>query len=220
MILFRGPVKTMTIPRIYRAAGAAALLFTGGGVHADILSFNPALAHLVVKPENQRYTPNAYNKPLTNIWNERLGVTLPVNLPVDFTNEGTYNTVVQLGNASIPAGTRIDSHYLYFDPANSSGEDLTVTFTGRILGVIIESDRMGIDKLLQSDALARPDVPRKNFPRGHFRNRGLEMPLAPNVTLAGRVGHDWVHMEGNTITIHVHASNPGDQIRVITASAH
>lgn len=217
MLMKSAPMKFDLLSR--STAANVALATTIVAAHADILNYDASKVRVVAKPVNQRYVANAYNRPIVGIWNEQTNVVLPANLPVDIGGNGTFAGFNELGNYWVKAGTRVDSQYLYFDPSMTEAVETTVTFTGRILGVIMESDRMGMDRLLFSDTLALPSVPRKNFPRGHFNARGLELPPARNITLKGR-GHDWVAVQGNAITIHVRANNPGDQIRVITESSH
>ena len=209
----------MALFRLLKILTLSALSLASGAARADVLNFDASKVHLVVLPKNQRYGPNAYNKPIVQVWNERQGVVLPVRVPVDISRNGVYAGVNELGFDAIPAGTKVDSHYLYFDPASLGTGEVTITFTGRILGVIMESDRTDGDRLLLSDGFILPDVPPRNLPRGHFKRRGLELPPAPNITLPHR-GHDAVGVSGNSITIRVGASNPGDQIRVLTQSVH
>lgn len=188
-------------------------------VQADVLNYDATKVHLVAQAKNQRYTGNAYNKPLVQVWNERSGVVLPVPIAVDIAGPGVYRYLTDLGTYAIPAGTHIDSSFIYYDPGPRTVLETTITFTGRILGVIVTSDRKGDDRLLKTDALALPTVPARNFAQRHFNNRGMEMPLN-RIFVPKGTHEDAIAIDGNTLTISLGASSPGDQIRVITESSH
>ena len=103
--------------------------------------------------------------------------------------------VVDVGTSPIPAGTTIDSEYIFFDP----GPDLhvigTVNFDAPVLAIIT-----GTGLLAGSDFLGNPGVNYLN-PAA----RGLE--AGDSVTISGP----------NQILFDTVASSPGDYVRVITA---
>jgi hypothetical protein len=119
-------------------------------------------------------------------WNEQQGVLLGANLVTDL-------------GGPILAGTLVDSHGIVFDPANSASTDMTVTFSGRILGVQILTA-----SLVATDALFGSPGTTYNSPSA----RGLETNELGTVSFAG-----------NVLTVsRWTASTPGDNIRVLTAA--
>ena len=146
-------------------------------------------------------------------WAEQQNVTLVRDVYVDIAGNGTYNSNSDLGGfhqLKIAQGTVVSSHYLYFDPVyRNRVTNVTFTFDGPIIGVIVNSDRFHnaahgkTDYYLDSDFLGNPLT---HYPHHHFDDRGLEW----------RAG-DTVVVSGNSITLSLWASSPGDQIRVITA---
>lgn len=199
--------------RLIRKGWAMAGLATMAcGAQATIVSCSDAKAGFVKKPVNMKYKANSYGDQNLRLWDEQTNFLLPKALVVDTKDAGDYRAFSDLGNYRIPVGTLIDSAYIVFDPYNSRTKDVTVTFSGKILGVIVYSDRKGNDRLQKSDYLALPDVPTNNFPvNGHLEFRGLELPG----TRKGKA-IDWISIDGKVLTIHLQASSPGDQIRVIT----
>lgn len=160
--------------------------------------------------------------PKVHAWNEAQGFKLTSDLFVDINTSGTFSRNSDLAGfkaAKIDAQTVVDSQYLYFDPKVSGHvSDLTITFSGKILGVIVESDRFWdnrndhnyTDYFRLSDILATS--PTANNATAHFNNRGLELGL-----LTDSIS---VSISGNSLTINdFRAGNPGDQIRIITAAA-
>jgi hypothetical protein len=169
-------------------------------------------------PGSTGATPNFFQDQGANRvvhgWNERQGVVLSQNLFVDIVSPGFYDQIGDLGTFnqfSIAAGTRVNSHLLYYDPRNNfTVSGVTFTFTGQILGIIVESDRFWnnahgfTDYFVNSDFLGHPNT---GYPAGHFVNRGLEFNTDDLTFL----------VSGNQLTLNYTAGNPGDQIRVITA---
>jgi hypothetical protein len=103
--------------------------------------------------------------------------------------------LVPSGPLTLPAGTTVASHYVFFDPikGNISG---TVTFDSRVLAVISSTGT-----LTASDFLANTGV---NYISPSLR--GLEPGTGDLVTILGQ-----------QITFVASASVPGDYIRVLTA---
>jgi len=100
------------------------------------------------------------------------------------------------GTGTIPVGTTVASHYVFFDPGNTASQEGWVDFDAPILGVISSTGN-----LLASDYLANTGVTYLNPGL-----RGLEAgdsaiidPSNPNRLLV-----DWS------------ASTPGDYVRVLT----
>jgi hypothetical protein len=103
--------------------------------------------------------------------------------------------VVDIGS-SLPAGAIVASHYVFFDPGPSQSLIGTVDFDAEVLAIITSTSH-----LAQSDVLINAGV--------HYLNpvaRGLERRDA--VTISGP----------RQILFDTTASNPGDYVRVLTAS--
>lgn len=98
---------------------------------------------------------------------------------------------------SIAPGTRIDSHYVVFDPRGRVTVEATITFKTAILGLITKSGT-----LLASNFLGAPGVTYLND-----KLTGLEG------------SEDTISFSGDFTSLTWTASNPGDHIRVITAAA-
>lgn len=175
---------------------AAILGVTGFGVHETDLT-------------QVGYTANYFDDPTTaapiHFWNEKQDVTLTSALLVDIVAQGTYHSPFSSANASIAAGTRVNSHYAYQDPVGSATTTATVRFDAPILGIIILSGTNNAsDKLMKSDHLI-PAGP-TSIPANHFNARGLEM--GPEIVT-------W--LSPNEVTLKLASSNPGDQVRIVTA---
>lgn len=107
----------------------------------------------------------------------------------------------------IAAGTEVSSHMIFFN--NSSGLGYTLnrdigtkwTFDGDILGVM--SDVYGRKEIASSSFLGAAGT---IYPTVAFYARGLEP------------GEDSYSINGNVLTLNTHISQPGDWIRVVTAS--
>jgi hypothetical protein len=194
-----------------------------GIVRADLLSVSGNGD--IISPASGGALPNFFQdtgpNPKIHGWDEAQGVVLKNDVYVDINSSGTYNSNSDLAGfraAKIAAGTSVDSHLLYFDPKNTASvQNVTFTFSGTILGVIVESDRFYnsahgfTDYFLSSDFLRNSATPAANYPTSHFNNRGLEMG-APHDSLS-------VSVSGHTVTIdEFQASSPGDQVRVLTAA--
>jgi hypothetical protein len=141
-----------------------------------------------------------------------------VNLSVPLTGSNPFNTVgnnnfdspnlygfnesqnIFLGAAlvmdqggTIAAGTTVASHYIFFDPRDTTRVIGTVDFDSDVLGIITSTG------LLQaSDFLVNTGV--------NYLNPGLR----------GLEAGDVVSFSGQQISLDFTASNPGDYIRVIT----
>lgn len=147
-------------------------------------------------------------------WSERQNVTLDRDVFVDIAGNGTYHSNADLGGFNqlkISQGTVVSSQMLYYDPKyRNQITNVTFTFDGPILGVIVSSDRFHNGAHGHTDYFKATDFlgnPKTRYPHHHFDDRGLEW-------WAG----DTVVVSGNSITLSLWASSPGDQIRVITAA--
>lgn len=119
-------------------------------------------------------------------FNERQGVLLLANLAVD--------------GGLVSAGTVVDSHMIFLNtPAGvaSTSDTQTWTFDGQILGVLSD-----VGGNLEAASNAILGAPGTAYP-GAFANRGLE-------------GNDWYTISGNSITVKMTVTEPGDWIRVTT----
>ncbi|MBI1392010.1 MAG: VPLPA-CTERM sorting domain-containing protein [Alphaproteobacteria bacterium] len=123
-------------------------------------------------------------------FDEQQGVLLGAALGVD--------------GGSIAAGTRVDSHMIFLNKQDNASGTLSHTgvqwtFSGTILGVM--SDAGGT---LEAASNAIVGLVATTYP-GAFSNRGLE-------------GNDSYSVAGNILTANFLVTQPGDWIRVITAS--
>lgn len=140
--------------------------------------------------------------------------------PANVLEDGTSNTgqqgfdemqnvllglALSVDGGSIAAGTLIDSHMIFYNTAGSAtttSGPITWTFSGTVLGVM--SDSTGALETASSPLLGAAGTIYELAP---FAARGLE---------AG--SPDGYSILGNTLTVTMQVSEPGDWIRVITAS--
>ena len=138
-------------------------------------------------------------------FDEALGVVTTINHPMD-------------GGAVLAAGTRVDSHMIFLNsegPTALMHYGVTWTFDGLILGVM--SDRGG---LLEASSTFELGAPTTNYTAtasgtgaaAPFDARGLERNRGGNGT------GDGYGVNGNQIIVDMYVTEPGDWIRVITAS--
>lgn len=118
-------------------------------------------------------------------FDERQGVTLTADL-----NVGNNNPVNRL-----LAGTKVNSHLIFFDPARNTLVRGALAFNGTVLAVIINDAR-----LAATDALFGLGSVTYLTPN----NRGLE-------------NNDLTFVSQNLFDVRLNAGNPGDFIRVLTA---
>jgi len=98
--------------------------------------------------------------------------------------------------ATLAAGTRVQSHYIFYDPVGGSFSG-TVQFDRPILGVIWDTAGLaGSDPLFGLPSVTYNSVPAT----------GLEL------------GADIFSFSGSTLSVSWGAANPGDSIRVLTAA--
>jgi hypothetical protein len=124
-----------------------------------------------------------------------------------FGNAPSFDYVV----SGVTATDLVSSHYVYFDPLNSQQLKGSVTFSGAILGVYWMTGK--------ADTTNKKNV----FVSGtglkgsqdNFGLSGVNYAYASATGLESRDRNFTV--SGNTLTLDLQASSPGDHIRVITA---
>ena len=122
-------------------------------------------------------------------FDEKQGVTLLSSLTID--------------GGSIAAGVRVNSHMIYLErrrgpgqPAVVSHRDVEWTFDGPVLGVM--SSQGG-----GREAASRSLLGLEGTAYAQFSNRGME-------------ANDGYTIDGNTLTVNMRVTEPGDWIRVVT----
>jgi hypothetical protein len=126
------------------------------------------------------------------IWDEKQNFVLPTSITLD-----AYDAIP---GGVVGVGTVVNSHIMFYDPLRWTPRTATFTFDTTIIGVIVRPANLdATDELLGAPSAIYPAF-------GTFLFRGLE-PVTDNVLL----------VSGNTLTVGLWASNPGDQLRIITA---
>lgn len=151
---------------------------------------------------------NTGNGLLVRAWDEKQNYTLTQNLLVDIVTPGTYTSSnYTINSFSLLAGTVVSSHLINFDPLNLATRSARFEFDGDIIGLIVESGNSNAnDKFLLSDYLGNPNTV---YPASHYTARGIEFG-PESITLEVGLRH---------LAVELQASNPNDQIRVITAAS-
>ena len=156
---------------------------------------------------NTGATPNFFNDTgdnrLIHGWNEQQNVILDRDIVVDIVASGVYNQPFTSANATISQGTAVSSHLIYFDPLFGADRVAQFTFSSQILGIIVLSDLTSDDRFLKTDFLGNPLTV---YPASHFDFRGIEFG-PESITLSPDM---------QTVRLDLSASNPGDQVRIIT----
>jgi hypothetical protein len=132
-------------------------------------------------------------------WDEVQNFTLTAPLRVDRVFDPTADFITDLGNGDflINAGTIVSSHYLQWDPGNSSASTVTATIVlDSQVFAFITADQNLFDS---DDLLGLPGLDYNDFGL-----RGLE-------------GGDLTDFNGEDVDISWSASSPGDWTRLITA---
>lgn len=165
---------------------------------------------LVLNPVSMFYTADAYGTNTVFYWAERTNHLLTSDLVVSILPPLTFpgfSTAHSNDNSlTVATGTLVDSYYIHFDPVGGSTV-ATFSFDAPILG-LITNDLAVNDHFLFSDFLIDPLVPAGNIPFAHFDNRGIE----PSIN------SDFIRwLNPFTIQVHLDASSPGDQIRILTS---
>lgn len=134
---------------------------------------------------------NTFQTPHLYGFDEGQNIDILVDLAVNILADGLGGGG---GAGVVPMGSTVASHYIFFDPLNSTSQTGTVTFDSEIFGVITSRAN-----LLASDILVNTGVTYLNPTQ-----RGLESGDAVTITGLQTITVDWA------------ASNPGDYIRVLT----
>ncbi len=178
---------------IHTIAGVALALGLADTAQASIISVSGpdsnlgSAATIIAAPAD--VTDDAATNSGQQGFDERQGVTLGSALSVD--------------GGTIAAGTKIDSHMIFFNTQGNtygSHTDVVWVFSSDILGVM--SDSSGALEATSSALLGAPGT---TYP-GSFGARGME-------------GADAYTISGNSLTVNMFVTEPGDWIRVITASS-
>lgn len=181
------------------------LLIGAASAHAGLVSVTGA--GQILPDASAAYTGSAFDDAtaIVNAWNEKQNQTLSADLRVDaFGVPGTYS-LSNDADLTIASGTMVDSHHFYFDPAGTksvgtnANNQVTFGFDQKILGLIYTSTSNANSKLKDSDHLILV-----GSSPGHFSARGFES--GDSVTV----------IDAYTISFNLTASNPGDQVRVVT----
>jgi len=156
-------------------------------------------------PNSSMGTPPQIIAPPTDVLDD-----IVVNTGMQGFNEaqGVLTTVAYGidGGGTIPAGTLVNSHMIFFNalveeepPPEETHLGVTWTFADPILGVMSDPDG-------NLEAASTPELgaPTTNYPAAPFANRGLELE------------NDGYLVSGNKITVDMSIIAPGDWIRVVT----
>ncbi len=167
------------------------LVFSG---QATALLLNSSTGEIIAAPDQ------VLNDLVTNEWqqafNEKQNVTLTEALEVD--------------GGFIAAGTVVSSHMIFLNTPWSSpvtADQDTWDFDGAILGVM--SDSNGNLEAASSTLLGFSTT---EYPPTGFPARGMEGSKTPYGN------DDWYLASGNQLEVFMRVTEPGDWIRVITAS--
>jgi len=173
-----------------------ALALGGGAAHASVISVSAGLSSLgdpatiIPAPANVADQPPGAENTAMQAFDERQRVLL--------------GSAVTTDTGSIAAGTLVDSHMIFLNTAGdalTTHFDVTWTFDGAILGVM--SDIGGTLIEASNPQLSSPAT---SYP-GAFGNQGFESGSFP----------DSYSVSGNTITVTMQVTEPGDWMRVVTA---
>ena len=173
-----------------------------GVVHASIVSTSGEI--LKIAPPSSVLLGALESNTTMLAFDEQQCVTLTAPLKVNISLPGLYDDTVARTPASIPAGTKVSSHFVQADRESGPAKIVlegTLTTDATILGLITANG-----SLSASDFLGAPGTV---YPTG----------------LAGRAiqfaGGDWVNLDPglSSVTVHSVNSQHADQVRVITKCA-
>jgi hypothetical protein len=181
--------------RLYRTvvAGLVVAGLSGWPAEAAIIGFSPGLSSAgasaaIIAPPATLINSTAFNTAQQG-FDELQGVLLGAPVLID-------------GGGSIAAGTVVDSHMIFLNQQDGVPGTLshivTWTFSGTILGVMSQTNG-GLE------ALSTPILGLPGTTYATFGNRGLE-------------SNDDYTVLGNQITLDLRVTQPGDWVRVVTAS--
>ncbi len=163
-------------------------VFLSAQVQAAVISGGNIL------PDGTILLEDGLNNTAQEAFNEVQGVVLAVDLAV---NGGV-----------IASGTRVDSHIVFYNTHGTVGSSVTQswTFSGQILGLMVDINGA---QMTASDSL---------FANGtYFSDRGGSGFFLQGLEL-GPYGVDSFTISGNVLNLTTFIAEPGDWIRVITAS--
>lgn len=159
------------------------------------------------------YNGSAFNDAATakvRYWDEQQNFVLTSALALDsslpdptktYANGASKTVDINAGAGPVLSkGTHVNSYYFYFEPAGTQNIVATVTFSANVLGVFVHTSSLAGSDFLRA-AGPYPKTPA-------FNNRGMELGKNENLKLSAN---------RRTLTLTLNASNPGDQIRVLTA---
>ncbi|MEM6709825.1 MAG: hypothetical protein AAF648_13675 [Pseudomonadota bacterium] len=171
-------------------------VFITAPAHAGLISVTGGLSNLgdaamIITPPSDVSDDAATNRAMQG-FDEMQGVTLASDLAVD--------------GGMISSGMTVSSHMLFLNTSgNTRGihNDVVWTFDGMVLGVM--SDSRGMLEAASSAILGAAGT----FYPGSFGARGFEN---------GSNSGDSYSVSGNSITVSMRVTEPGDWIRVVTAT--
>lgn len=160
-------------------AGPAAAVVTGGGLTGGTALSNGGVFQIIAPPT--AVGQNNFDNNNVRAFNEVQGFTLPSALT---TNLG----------GTIAAGTKINSHYMNFDPGPSRSVTGFATFDQPVIGLIWT---------------------RASLMASHYLGAPGTSYLNPSA-VGFETSQDSASFSGNMVNFRLTASNPGDSWRVIT----
>lgn len=178
---------------------------------AGLVGLPPSSASIVAGPDAITPPASVVDSSLSGgasnhhqqVFDERRGVVLPADLAVD--------------GGTITAGTVVDSHMIFLNVADgnppSTDINRTWTFDGPVLGVM--SDVSGELEVASSPLLGAPGTA---YPTAPFVARGLDLAPGSAARGAGGTAGEGYTVSGSSVTVGMDVSQPGDWIRVVTAS--
>jgi prepilin-type processing-associated H-X9-DG protein len=188
---------------VVRAAGCAELLVCpkGSGEASDGEGVSVAGNVVQIDPPASCVFNDLESNTLIRLFAERESFRLPTSVAVDITAPGYYERDYDRSAGTIPAGTVVDSYFLFFDPVGSGPAESSgaITMGGDVLGFIVLTDSHDrVDAVL--------GAPGTRYPTGQ-RSRGFES------------GAERVTFEEDRLTFTInrfHSTFPGENVRILT----
>ncbi len=173
------------------AQSAAGIAGVGGGVR------------VIAPPASTRIGDPPESSTEVFAFVEREDYVLPVDVHLDISVPGYYASLLDQTPATVPAGTTVNSYYLFLDPVGSSGTGSAsgwVAFDEDVIGVILAVTR---DDSWADAALGHPGT---LYPADGNPFRGCEL------------GADIVTLEQDrrTFTVNRYVTTFADHARVLT----
>ena len=202
---------------IIATCSVVALVATTAGIaYARISATSGSISYLSAPPASVKLNV-LENATKVHAFDERQGVALASSVAVDalVTNTTTFPvnpvTTFPNGNATIPAGTVVDSHLIHSDIPQSgsrtTSRTATLTFDTPILGVIGATSRLAATDA----ALGSPTTQYA----GNLTWRGLESSSGGNMENNSRGNDSFTITGANTLSINLNTLYM-DEIRVLT----